>query len=44
MLFCDVLYLPGVLKTELPEVLSHVQHIAGNLSNHNLLKAGMPLI
>ena len=29
--------LPGVLKTGLPEISSYVQHIAGILSNHNLL-------
>ena len=29
--------LPGVLKTGLPEISSQVQHIAGILSNHNLL-------
>ena len=33
------LYLPGVLKTGLSEILSQVQHVAGNLSNHNLLKS-----
>ena len=32
-------YLPGVLKTGFPEVLSRIQLIAGNLSGHNLLKA-----
>ena len=32
-------YLPEVLKTGLPEILSQVQHIAGNLSKLNLLKA-----
>ena len=31
--------LPGVLKNGLPEVLSRVQLIAGNLSEYNLLKA-----
>ena len=31
--------LPGVLKTGLPEILSQVQHIAGNLPKLNLLKA-----
>ena len=35
--------LPGVLKTGLPEILSQVQHIAGNLSKLNLLKAVMLL-
>ena len=40
----DSIILPGVLKTGLPEILSQVQHIAGNLSNHNLLKAGMLLV
>ena len=33
------IYLPGVLKTGFPEVLSRIQLIAGNLSGHNLLKA-----
>ena len=32
-------YLPGVLKNGLPEILSQVQHIAANLSKRNLLKA-----
>ena len=32
-------YLPGVLKTGLPEILSQVQHIAANLPKLNLLKA-----
>ena len=33
----DSIILPGVLKTGLPEILREVQHIAGILSNHNLL-------
>lgn len=33
------IFLPGVLKTSLPDSLSGVQLIAGNLSRHNLLKA-----
>ena len=37
-------YLPGVLKTGLPEILSQVQHIAGNLSKLNLLKALILLV
>ena len=36
--------LPGVLKTGLPEILSQVQHIAGNLSTLNLLKALILLV
>ena len=40
----DSIILPRVLKTGLPEILSQVQHIAGILSNHNLLKAGMLLV
>ena len=40
----DSIILPGVLKTGLPEILTQVQHIAGILSNHNLLKAGMLLV
>ena len=35
---------PGVLKTGLPEILSQVQHIAGNLSKRNLLNAVMLLL
>ena len=38
------IYLPGVLKTGLPEILSQVQHIAGNLSKLNLLKALILLV
>ena len=38
------LYLPGVLKTGLPKILSQVQHIAGNLSKLNLLKALILLV
>ena len=34
-----IIILPGVLKTGLLEILSQVQHIAGNLSKLNLLKA-----
>ena len=37
------LCLRGVLKIGLPEILSRVQHIAGNLSKLNLLKAAMLL-
>ena len=37
-------YLPGVLKTGLPEILSQVQHIAGNLLKLNLLKALILLV
>ena len=37
-------FLPGVLKTGLPEILSQVQHIAGNLSKRNLLKARILLV
>ena len=37
-------YLPGVLKTGLPEILSQIQHIAGNLSKLNFLKAVMLLV
>ena len=37
-------YLPGVLKTGLPEILSQVQHIAGNLSKLNSLKALILLV
>ena len=36
--------LSGVLKTGLPEILSQVQHIAGNLSKLNLLKALILLV
>ena len=36
--------LPGVLKTGLPEILSQSQHIAGNLSKLNLLKALILLV
>ena len=36
--------LPGVLKTGLLEILSQVQHIAGNLSKLNLLKALILLV
>ena len=36
--------LPGVLKTGLPEILSQVQHIAGNLLKLNLLKALILLV
>ena len=36
--------LPGVLKTRLPEILSQVQHIAGNLLKLYLLKAVMLLV
>ena len=36
-IYLRILSLPGVLKTGLPEILSQVQHIAGNLSKHNLL-------
>ena len=39
-----IIYLPGVLKTGLPEILSQVQHIAGNLSTLNLLKALILLV
>ena len=39
-----VIYLTGVLKTGLPEILSQVQHIAGNLSKLNLLKALILLV
>ena len=35
------LCLRGVLKTGLPEILSQVQHIAGNLSKLNLLKVSL---
>ena len=35
---------PGVLKTGLPEILSQVQHIAGNLSKLNSLKALILLV
>jgi len=38
------LCLRGVLKTGLPEILSQVQHIAGNLSKLKLLKAAMLLV
>ena len=38
------LRLRGVLKTGLPEILSQVQHIAGNLSKLNLLKVAMLLV
>ena len=37
-------FLPGVLKTGWPEILSQVQLIASNLSKHNLLKARMVLV
>ena len=40
---CEI-NLPGVLKTGLPEILSQVQHIAGNLSKLNLLKALILLV
>ena len=43
-LFCAFLFLPGVLKTGFPEILSQVQHIAGNLSKLNLLKALILLV
>ena len=36
--------LPGVLKTELPEIVSEVQHNAGNISKLNLLKALILLV
>ena len=36
--YVTFLFLPGVLKTGFPEVLSRIQLIAGNLSGHNLLK------
>ena len=39
-----LIYLPGVLKTGLPEILSQVQHIAGNLLKLNLLKALILLV
>ena len=39
MNICELTYLPGVLKTGFPEVLSRIQLIAANLSGHNLLKA-----
>ena len=35
------IYLRGVLLTGLLEILSQLQHIAGNLSKRNLLKAWM---
>ena len=38
------LILPGVLKTGLPEILTQVQHIAGNLLKLNLLKALILLV
>ena len=38
------IYLPGVLKTGLPEILSQVQHIACNLSKLNSLKAQILLV
>ena len=47
ILFSIVLWkliLPGVLKTGLPEILSQVQHIAGNLSKLNSLKALILLV
>ena len=40
----DSIILPGVLKTGLPEILSQVQHIAGNLLKLNLLKALILLV
>ena len=40
-MFHTEIYLPGVLKTGLPEILCQVQHIAGSLSKLNLLKAVM---
>ena len=40
---CEI-NLPGVLKIGLPEILSQVQHIAGNLSKLNLLKALILLV
>ena len=42
--FVCTIYLPGVLKTGLPEILSQVQHIAGNLLKLNLLKALILLV
>ena len=39
-----IIILPGVLKTGLLEILSQVQHIAGNLSKLNLLKALILLV
>ena len=38
------IYLTGVLKTGLPEILSPVQHSADNLSKLNLLKALILLV
>ena len=40
---CEINLL-GVLKTGLPEILSQVQHTAGNLSKLNLLKALILLV
>ena len=40
-MFHTEIYLPGVLKTGLPEILCQAQHIAGSLSKLNLLKAVM---
>ena len=42
--FLDNINLPGVLKAGLPEILSQVQHIAGNLSKLNLLKSLILLV
>ena len=44
IMYFYILYLPGVLKTGLPEILSQVQHIAGNLLKLNLLKALILLV
>lgn len=38
------IFLPGYLKTGLPEIWSQVQHIGGILSTQNLLKAAMLLV
>ena len=38
-IYLRILSLPGVLKTGFLEILSQVQHIAGNLSKHNLLNS-----
>ena len=38
-IYLRILSLPGDLKTGFLEILSQVQHIAGNLSKHNLLNS-----
>ena len=38
------MFLAGVLKTRLPEIVSQVQHTAGNLSKLNLLNALILLV